>query len=438
MSNSGRSWMITKRAIRSLILLGMAASLVAALCVLHTKVYVEHTDARLKQEAYVWQRLWRGPVSDSVAQFSSQIDGFVVLAAQLSWHNGNRQLVLVEVDYAVLSASGRSVGLAFRIGPWPGPFRADDEVASIITGACREIVRRATDAGLRVSELQIDFDCAESKLDGYETWLGAIRSAVAPTRITFTALPAWLKNKGFGKLARAADSFVLQVHSLQAPSPGKPFVLCDPGAANRWVEQAARAGRPFRVALPTYGYLAATDGNGNLIGLSAEGPSVEWPASASLQAVRSDPAAMAGLVRQWSTKHPKLMTGIIWYRLPTSEDRLNWSATTLMEILAGRTPVPLLKAVTTSSEPGVVDIALVNEGLADASLPSLVTVTYSGTKPLADGINGYEALDKGGKSIVLINRGQGDIGVLPPQASLRIGWLRLDNDKEVTIHVMQK
>jgi hypothetical protein len=41
-------------------------------------------------------------------------------------------------------------------------------------------------------ELQIDFDCAESKLDGYQVWVEAIKYKISPVPVTITALPSWL------------------------------------------------------------------------------------------------------------------------------------------------------------------------------------------------------------------------------------------------------
>jgi hypothetical protein len=41
---------------------------------------------------------------------------------------------------------------------------------------------------------------------------------------------------------------------------------------------------PFRVALPTYGYVLAFDRNDKFIRLSAEGPAKEWPDGAQLRA----------------------------------------------------------------------------------------------------------------------------------------------------------
>src|SRR4029077_5145510 len=96
------------------------------------------------------------------------------------------------------------------------------------------------------------------------------------------------------------------------------FLLCDPAAAKKAVEAAARFRRPFRVALPTYGYVVAFDRQGKGGGLSAEGPLLSWPREAMVRVARSDPAAMAGLVRTWTADRPAALSGILWYRLPSA------------------------------------------------------------------------------------------------------------------------
>jgi hypothetical protein len=227
--------------------------------------------------------------------------------------------------------------------------------------------------GLAPRELQIDFDCAESNLEGYRAWVETLRRKVAPVPVTITALPSWLGQSAFPRLAGAAGSYVLQVHSLDRPSRmDSSLTLCDPAAARRAVERAARLSVPFRVALPTYGYLMAFDTDGRLLGLSAEGPAKTWPASARIREVRADPIELARLVRGWTTNRPANLQGVIWYRLPVASDLLNWRWPTLAAIVALRSPRESFRAEPRRVEPGLVEISLVNDGELDISsrLPS--------------------------------------------------------------------
>jgi hypothetical protein len=162
------------------------------------------------------------------------------LAAEVSWSKSGPQATRVAVDYEILRMAHRPTGIALRIGGFSGPFKPDSPQTVFITDLARTLVDEAQTNGITVSELQIDFDCAESKLDGYRLWVEAIRQKVAPVPVCITALPSWLKRSGFKSLIAAADSFVLQVHSLERPrNLNTAFSLCDTDAAQRAVERAA-------------------------------------------------------------------------------------------------------------------------------------------------------------------------------------------------------
>ena len=110
-----------------------------------------------------------------------------------------------------------------------GPFATDDSIARAVCSAAASLVAEAKTNHLTPAELQLDFDCSESKLDGYRAWVQLIRNRIAPIPVTITTLPGWLKQPAFRKLVQATDGYVLQVHSLEKPkSFGVPFTLCVP------------------------------------------------------------------------------------------------------------------------------------------------------------------------------------------------------------------
>ena len=160
-----------------------------------------------------------------------------------------------------------------RIGTYPGPFTTNDAAIRFICDTAMNLVADARTNGVALRELQLDFDCASSKLDGYRIWLEAVQRRVAPLPVTITTLPSWLNTAPFRRLAFVATNYVLQVHSAERPKSFEAdYSLCDPRAASRAVERAGRIGVPFRVALPTYGYVLAFDQRGEFISLAAEGP----------------------------------------------------------------------------------------------------------------------------------------------------------------------
>jgi hypothetical protein len=417
---------------------------IAALCVplgiaawlCFTPRAVPRTSGRLPHEVYVWQRSWGAKVPEALDRTAPHAAGFCVLAAEVSWRRGRARVVRVRPDYAALARTGRPVGFALRIGPWSGPFDADGPAAKTLAQLAVAVVRDARSAGVEPAELQIDFDCAESRLDGYRNWVAAIRDAVRPTPVTLTALPCWLDRHAFEPLARAADGYVLQVHSLDPPdSPAAPVVLCDPARAVGWVEEAARIGVPFRVALPTYGYLVAFDRAGRCIGLAAEGPRRTWDAGTRLRVARSDPLAMHALVEAWERDRPAALERIVWYRLPVAGDRLNWSGATLNAILAGRTPRRAVGVEANSSEEELVELTLVNEGELGSAPPARIVVAWQGASLVAaDGLRGYAA-ERGGPQTLCLRAGAGGFQRLAPGERWAVGWLRFDAKPEVKTDV---
>jgi hypothetical protein len=391
----------------------------------------------LPQQAYVWQRAWNQPVRDALAQHSADFEGIVVLAAEVSWRDKAPRVVRVPLDYAALAGAKCPVGLALRAGPWPGPFSPDDSVAAFLTSLAAGLIAEARGKGLTPRELQIDFDCAESKLDGYRLWIEAIRRKIAPMPLTITALPSWLSQPSFPPLAAAADGYVLQVHSLERPADiHAPFSLCDPAAAQRAVERAGEIGAPFRVALPTYGYVIAFDAAGQFAGLSAEGPDRSWPEGAQLREARTDPVAMAQLVRTWNTSHPAAMRGIIWYRLPVAEEVLNLRWPTLAAIMAGRSPRENARVESRRVEAGLVEISLANRGELDLSSRLAIEVRWQNARLVAgDGLHGFDLVDGGPSALRFQAKAQ--TFRLPAGEKEVIGWLRLSAEREVQTEIIK-
>ena len=387
----------------------------------------------LRHDVYIWQRQWSESVEAAVLARGTNFSELIPLVAEVRWEKGRPVIVRPSIPFPTLALTDRPVGLALRIGPFSGPFASDDERAHRLAELAASMVAEARTNLPTLAELQIDFDCAESKLDGYRLWVEAIRRRVAPGPVVFTALPSWLKRPEFATLARAADGFVLQVHSLDPPRRADaPFTLCDPAAARRAVTQAARVGLPFRVALPTYGYLVAFNRDGKFLGLSAEGPASTWPQDGTVREVRADPAALAGLVAEWTTHRPAMLQGVIWYRLPVPGDRLNWRWPTLAAVMTGTAPQPSLRAVARRTKEGLVEIDLHNDGESDASRAMQVTLRWSTARVVAcDGLGGFSVTERAGN----------DLRFHVPELRLEagrkqpVGWVRFDRETEVEAEV---
>lgn len=384
----------------------------------------------LAQEAYVWQRR-PGPEVRQAAARAGDLTRLVFLAAEADPRTEPPRITRVPLDPAVLASLPQTIGLALRIGPLPGRFADRPQTADRLLRLAETVVRDARAAGLAVAELELDYDCPESRLADYAAWVARVRRAVQPTPMVITALPAWLsRRRDFARLVEQTDGFVLQVHSFERPQgPEAPLVLCDPRAARAAVEEAARFRRPFRVALPTYGYVAAWSREGRFLGLAAEGPGLAWPRGAVLRTAEADPAAMAGLVAGWRRDRPRALAGILWYRLPAEGDRRAWPEATFRAVRQGRAPRPKLRAVARvqAEDAALVDIALANAGEAPAPWPAAVRLQWDPSSSLlaSDGLAGYRIHEEGPGRLVLERRGKSP-PPLPPGAERAVGWLRLD------------
>ena len=392
--------------------------------------------ADLEHETYVWQRAWTLGVRNAVKRHSSEFSKTVVLNAEVTWQGGEPRVTRVPIDYDTLRSSNGIIGLALRLGVYRGSFKASGEPIESLIHLAASLVRQAATNGLAVRELQIDFDCPESKLAGYQLWVEAIQSQIKPVPVTITALPSWLREPAFAKLVKAAPGYVLQVHSLERPrQAGDNFTLCDFLKARKAVEQAGQFGVPFRVALPTYGYYLAFDRAGKFCGLSAEGTSRTWPEGAQIREIRSDPRQMSALVRGWSTNRPAAMSGIIWYRLPVDADVLNWRWPTLAAVIRGDELQSRVSARAASNAPGLMDLFWVNEGNLDASVPrGLIVEWKDGDFIATDALRGFVVLNPGARRRVEF-RARDPITRLAPGERCPIGWLRLSQPQEVQLEI---
>ncbi|HSU81695.1 MAG TPA: DUF3142 domain-containing protein [Thermoanaerobaculia bacterium] len=392
-----------------------------------------HASGPLRQEAYVWQRSWSPAVRQAIQQ-ASGISGFVVLAAEVDLRQGSPKIARVPLDPS-LKEAGKPIGAALRVTTLPTRFAAEPQIVQLLAGITSDLTAEARAKGIALSEIQIDYDCPESKLDDYRGLLPTLRKTAAPVPLTFTALPSWLgQRRAFGGLIAAADGYVLQVHSLKPPSePWGEIALLKPEEAREWTDTAARFGRPFRVALPTYGYLAAFDAQGRLLGLSAEGPLLSWPQGITVRAARSDPAVLAGLIRDWTRDRPAELAGVLWFRLPVIGDRLSWSWPALRAVMVGREPHGKVRADVRAPEPGLAEIDLVNEGDGESALPSPVRVRWKeGTFLAADGLAGYQMQppERNGLSLARPRPGR-----LRPGERRTIAWLRFASPTEIQIEL---
>ncbi|MDB6140804.1 MAG: hypothetical protein JWO94_3876 [Verrucomicrobiaceae bacterium] len=380
--------------------------------------------ASLPQRAYVWQREWTPAVSAAVTQASPRLAGLIIFGAEITWRDGKIKPVHCLIDWKTLRELHKPVAIAMRIAPWPGPFDNASSTEELVKQA-KALLQKAELEKVECAELQIDFDCAQRKLEGYALWLKALRSAVKPVRLVITALPAWLDEKALPALLVETDGWVLQVHSAMPEAPGAQVATCDPERARRWVAKAVKLHRPFEVALSTYSAQAGYAPDGKLVGLALDGIQPSWPAGTRIMQFDSDAAALTQLTNEWQALRPTGMQGILWYRLPVATDQRNWRWPTFAAVIEGRPPSHHLSVRTEGEE--LLDLSVVNDGEADEDLKGVrVRVTWEGAGPLAsEALPGWTLNIENSQSLIISSLAQTQR--LPPGAHRSMGWLRFDH-----------
>ena len=332
----------------------------------------------LIQRAYVWQREWTPQVSRAISDRASAFDGLALLAGQVEWRAAP-VLIRPALDWSTLRSTAKPVGLVVRV---QRPGKTAD-TAETVARLFQERLDEANAAGVAVSEFQIDYDCPQKALDAYRAWLTTVRQRFAPTGIPLriTSLPSWLDEPAFTALADVVDSYVLQVHSFDLTRAGKSPTVCDVEEASSWIAKAARLGRPFFVALPTYRCVAGYAPDGRLLGMAADGSSPAWPPGTNVLELHSDAEAIAGLVASLSQRRPVALRGLYWYRLPIEGESHNWRWLTLSAVMSGRVPASRWEVVVTGGNPA--DFSLKNAGEKDEPPPRRIRITWSGSNRVA-------------------------------------------------------
>jgi hypothetical protein len=393
-----------------------------------------------KPSVYVWQRAWTSDVSESIQQHSGEFSKLIALKTEISWIGSPPVVLHVPVPYDCLRSSKSTVGLALRIGAFSGSFAKTNAPAQLILREVSALLAEAKANRLDVAELQIDFDCAESKLDGYRIWVEAIRARFPSISLCITALPTWLNHSEFKDLAQASGMYVLQVHSFERPKAFEaPFTLCDPVKARDAVTRASAIGVPFRVALPTYGYMVAFDAKGTFVGLSAEGHPQSWPANVRTKEVRANGQELAGLVGAWRLHPPKNFQGVIWYRLPIRSDRLNWKWETLKSVMRGTAPKAQYEIRMRKPEPQLVELRLCNVGDDDGAVPDSVEARWKTSRLIAsDALLDFDLIDSTSGRAQFRRRQLLPPLILRPGDECFVGWLRFNEETEVQCEFLSK
>ncbi|MBI1318831.1 MAG: DUF3142 domain-containing protein [Candidatus Hydrogenedens sp.] len=322
------------------------------------------TSGAADQWAYIWQQVWTPAVSDAVRESRPLVDGFMVLAADVSFDQEPAAVQIPSTDWQLLSSMDVPVIAVVRLGSeFIHHVQADaDKALAWLDGVGAEACAPARASGAVLQGLQFDFDCPTEHLDAYAKLLSAFRKSHPDTNLSITTLPDWLGRRDFDALLRSVDSYVLQAHGLERPRHvSDPMVLCDPEEALQWIHRASRHQVPFQVALPTYGYRMFFHADGAFAGLSAEGAPAKRIGAIDRE-LRSDPVVISALAAALRKEPPGYLKGITWFRLPVDDDTLNWNLPTWKRVLQGEPVAHQLAVQLEWPQPRLIEIYLNNGG----------------------------------------------------------------------------
>lgn len=359
------------------------------------------TPAPLTHDAYIWQRQWTPSLRHAVDASRDVVRDWRVLIAQAS-RDGRFQVFAP--DRAALDASHRPVVLVVRI---------DGRLAAFAPIDLRERITRILAAWPEAAGVEIDYDCPTARLPAYTAFLRELKPALGRVPLSITALPTWIGSPDLDGLLAIPDESVVQVHAVQAPQAG----LFNPEVATDWVRHYAKhSHKPFRVALPTYGSRVSWNEDGTLLAVESEQAALA--AGAVSSELYASPDTVLAFVKRLDIERPDGLTGIVWFRLPTTEDTRAWSLSTWHSVVSGHLDRTPLRLHLRGAGEGASDVLLENPAPVDAAAPARI-VLPDGCE-LADGIDGYRlAPNTTPPTLVAVQARP-----LPAHATRAIGWAR--------------
>ena len=372
----------------------------------------------LPHEAYLWQRQWTPALLRSIRESHAMFSGFRILAGESDRRGA---LHVIEPPLADLPKYERvSVIAVIRLnGSDPSP----DPVA--LRDRTHAIVHDWRAAGVPLTGIEIDHDCATARLADYARMLHALHGDDWPddVRLSITALPAWIGATALPELLAQVDESVLQVHAVRSPDSG----LFDRTAARHWIDAYAKvSAKPFRVSLPAYELRVQFDAHGRAQAVEAE-MQRDLDDRGDTRQLRAPPRDVAELLHSLAASRPAQLTGIVWFRLPSEDDRHAWSLATLRAVIAAAELRANLQVALQTAADGASDVVLSNRGNLDAELAPVMV--HADRCVAVDGAGGYGAHQEG----AAWRFDPPSRAVLRAGRARRVGWLRCGSVENATI-----
>lgn len=394
---------------------------------------------QLPQHVYIWQRVWRDSHALALQQSKTAFSALRLLSLQ--YHASTQGPVWTQAapDWRLLAADGRPLTLVLRLD---GQLR-QLPAASELWPRWLAILNTARQHGVVIHQLEIDYDAGRARLPAYRQWLAKLQAEITTNpppwsakavTLSATALPDWLAAPDdWRALCQQVDTLTLQLHSVRNPEQG----LFDLALVRQWTEQAlALPGCRFYLALPAYDAHLLTTAAG--VRVESETP---LPFAGQRQRLVSHPATVAAYLQWLGQRLAQLRTdsatmavqGLVWFRLPLSDDQLSWPYPTLAAV-SRQQPLQASAQFSLLHEQGRYELMVHNQGnlsLSGAALrQSATSLQLNGVQCLGgDALPGLTWQQQGSQWQLLAVTPADAQAVDPwpalqPQAARQLGWLR--------------
>lgn len=360
----------------------------------------------LDNQVYIWQRQWLPAHQQALAASRNDFSTLRVLAAQAHPKEG---WITARINPTMLRNDSRPLIAVVRLD---GQLPTLDSVA--IGHHVQQLVSDWQAAGLNVQGVEIDHDCASSRLNAYREFLQQLRDKLpANLALSITALPAWINSPALPELLQVVDSSVLQVHAVSRPEAG----LFSPKQALHWAKAyAEQTTKPYYLALPAYGIALLENPDGGAPWVESE---VSLPMGGARRELTAEPDQVAALLTDLKASPPEHLQGLLWFRLPLPADRRAWPLATLQAVVHGQ-PLRGDIQLEIHQQGALSELSLINNGNRSAALPKQLTVAASACSA-GDAIGGYRLQQPLDNPVAFTRQ---TATQLPAGQRQAIGWLR--------------
>jgi hypothetical protein len=376
---------------------------------------------------YIWQRSWDKYISDSIEAVSDESESFAVLCGDLRFQDNAPSISTIDIEWTYLQ--GKQITLVFRINTEAAKLLGKDNINNTVDAVSKNIKKVIDEAaGNQIIGVQFDYDCPTSKLNTYKDFIKLFRKRLPDAKISITSLPTWLNSRKFDDLIKETDCYVLQLHSFELPKTTEQLKEIFPnGRAKAYVKKASSFNHPYYISLPTYGYEAAFGGDGEFIGLRAEGAGFLWGADIRHEVKMASVEEIIDFLNYIKDDKPDFLKGICWFRLPIEPDVFNWNIKTLLAVMQLKKPEKSLEVELSENNNGLIEIYLANTGEENFWKDVSFDIIWSGRqRPLYDVLGEYKG------SLIYENKTIRFSGPAPKAGEkVLVSWLRTDKDSVV-------